>query len=194
MELHYLMRINESLPSKKKITAILMVIISFFYQGIMNGQSIRGFKNTESKNKSELNLVLLISDGGLNAQIIQCTDTTIKHGFGEVYPYDELYNSDISWDPDFEIDGVAYPITERKINNKEKMIIKNAMRVLQSKTFKDPYIIWDDYKYVLYVDNHKVGSAFTGSLDLEEFPLQFKMVILDILSLAAPIYPNYGIP
>ena len=192
MELQYPMRINESLL--KNVTAILMVIISFFYQGDISGQCISGFKNKKSKSKSELNLVLLISDGGLNAQIIQCTDTTIKHGFGEVYPYDELYNSDINWDPDFEIDGIAYPITERKINNNEKMIIKNAMRVLQSKAFKDPYVIWDDYKYVLYVDNHKVGSAFTGSLDLEEFPSQFKMVIIDILSLAAPIYPNYGIP
>lgn len=119
IELQYPKRIKEHLL-KRILTGVLMFVFICCYQVDIRGQSISEVKSKRTQGKSGLNLVLLISDGGLNAQIIQCTDTTIKHGFAEIYPYDELYNSDIKWDPDFEVDGVAYPITERRIKDDEK--------------------------------------------------------------------------
>lgn len=148
-------------------------------------------------------LTLIISDYGSYSptQIIQFTDSTMKHGFATViFPFDTLTNRDIIWEPDFELDGIKYPIIRRHLNDKEKGIVRYMIEKLENNSYEDQLGWKESYSYILYIDSIKVAYAFEDSLyphedlgQLDSLPSEFKQIFQNILSMAAPIYPNWGV-
>ena len=51
-------------------------------------------------------------------------------------------------------------------------------------------IVKDDWKFILYVNNIKVASGFTETLD--SFPKKISNIIKYMLEMASPLYPLNG--
>ena len=159
----------------------------------LNGQIAPKSKyNANNRGKYD-NLFLLISDGGDYAQVIQFSDTTLKHGFARVFPSEKLLNKDINWYEDFRIDDTYYPIKYKGLDDVEILKLKKIIKELSKTYYKDPNEIKDDYQYIIYINNRKVVSAFTLSLKYGTIPPNISRDILEILSIASPIYPYFGI-
>lgn len=150
----------------------------------------------KSLSNSDANqLMMLFSDNRSYSptQIIHISDSSIKHGFATVvYPFDVLESKDIFWEPSYSMDGVSYPITERMLSVQEKTELKRIINELQHHNYEDSYSYTDDYEFILYLNGHKIASAYTRSYDAGKLPIQFQDIITNILSLGEPIYPNNG--
>ena len=92
--------------------------------------------------KIEENSLTLLIAGDLSpsvSQIIQCSDKSLKHGFATViHPFDTIQKQDIIWEPNFEVDGIEYPIKERVLNHKERETIAYLLSELKTKSYFEP--------------------------------------------------------
>ncbi len=154
---------------------------------------------SENKNLSNSDVnqfMILISDNRSYSptQIIHISDSTIKHGFATVvYPFDELESKDIFWEHSYSIDGDSYPITERKLSQEERTEVKRIIMELQTHKFEDPYSYTDDYVYILYINGHKITSAYTRSYEERRLPIPFQEILTEIFTMSEPLYPNQDI-
>ena len=180
----------------KIFASCLLAMCALLFCRLIRNEAGNKSHYLDEKQDSVRTLTILISDYGPYSltQIIQFSDSTMKHGFATVvYPFDILEKKDVFWESMCEVDDKEYPILERKLNQNETEIIRKAIYEFELSPLVDPYSYTDDYQYIIYVDNRKVASIFTRSVDMEKFPRQYKILINDILSMAAPIYPNYGL-
>lgn len=180
----------------KIFTSCLLALCSLLFCRSIRNETGNASHYVDEKQYAFRTLTILISDYGPYSltQIIQFSDSTMKHGFATVvYPFDILGKKDVFWECMCEVDDKEYPILERKLNHNETEIIRKAIYEFESSSLVDPYSYTDDYQYIIYVGNRKVASVFTRSVDMEKFPRKYKILINDILSMAAPIYPNYGL-
>lgn len=180
----------------------IMVAIFFFYSCRKNervnsfdSQEYQEIQKTHSTEVDTDTLMVLISDyrSYSPTQIIQFNESSFKHGFATVvYPFDNLKSNDIIWEPSFEIDGIQYPIKEKKLNDYEMGEIRRFIKEFDGKYMEDYCSYTDDYQYILYINGRKVASAYTRSIESGKLPLKLKEAINEITSIAAPLYPNYG--
>ena len=123
------------------------------------------------------------------AQIISCTPTTLKYGYGSVVVEDTLQNN-IEWLHDYsEIEN--YSIRERKLDEEEKTFVSMAITELSNfACYESPIIVKDAWEYILYVDNIKVAYGYVGTLDT--FPKNISDIIEQLIAMVAPLYPLNG--
>ena len=177
----------------KKITILSIMFLAFGIVLQLNGQNAPKSKyNAHNIRKSD-NLLLLISDGGDYAQVLQFSDTILKHGYARVFPSEKLLDQDIEWYTDFKIKDIYYPIKYKRLDDAEIFKVKKIIKELSKTYYKDPNDIKDDYRYIIYINNHKVVSAFTLSLEYGTLPKKISRDISEMLSIASPIYPNFGL-
>lgn len=178
-----------------KILTCCLFVLGSLLSGEWIHKQNGGYRYPKKKEASET-LTVLISDYGpySTTQVIQISDSILTHGFATVvYPFDKIEAKDIIWEKNYK-DGVKeYPLVVRKLNNNEVQRVSNALKELDTISLTDPFAFTDDYHYVIYIDGNKVFSVFTRSLEMEEFPQEFKILMDDILSIASPLYPNFGL-
>ncbi|MDE7345752.1 MAG: hypothetical protein K2N48_03310 [Muribaculaceae bacterium] len=157
--------------------------------------------NTQQARDSTNNIVLhksllfLIYDGSPESptQIIQCTDSIVKHGFAYVtYPYDHLETRDIIWMKKLDIDGTSYHLVEKSLDSYKISFVNKIIAEIDSISNKEDYIVKDDYQYIIYIDNFKTLIISPQALILKDIPHEYKEIINSILLICHPLYPNYG--
>lgn len=162
---------------------------------------IKDAKCITHSNVLKKTLLFLISDGSSESvtQIIQCSDSTVKHGFAYVtFPYDHIETRDIEWISKFVIDDVTYPVVKRVMTNGEISSVDKTITQIEaiinshSYIIRNDYIIRDDYQYIFYIDNDKSLIISPQALYLDDTPLEYKEIVDNILSICAPLYPNFG--
>lgn len=118
----------------------------------------------------------------------------MKHGFAiVVYPFDVLDEGEIYWEPNFEIDGINYPIVERTLNLTEREKISKIIDDFESRSYLYSYECNDGYSYFIYFNDKKVASTMDFELTFEDISPKFKKNFEEIISMAEPLYPNYGV-
>ena len=148
--------------------------------------------------KIEENSLTLLIAGDLSpsvSQIIQCSDKSLKHGFATViHPFDTIQKQDIIWEPNFEVDGIEYPIKERVLNHKERETIAYLLSELKTKSYFEPSSVCHDaYYYILYINNRKITEICEFSINDQEVPDLYREALLFLLSMGKPLYPNFGV-
>ncbi len=161
-----------------------------------NGKcNLNQYTNTNQLYEKEESLTLLISDGSSESitQIIQCSNNSLKHGFATVvYPFNKIENRDIIWEPDFENQGIKYPIRERKLNLTEVQTVSSYISELDTVAYREFWGGRDEYLYILYVNKRKVLTATEDMLGQFDFPLKYEVVLKSMISMGQPLYPNFG--
>lgn len=140
-------------------------------------------------------LLVLISDyrSYSPTQVIQIVGSSMKYGFATVvYPFDQLSGKDIIWEPDFEMDAVRYPVIKRELSVSERKEIEIIINELNNADFIDSRSYTDDYQYIIYFKGQKIASAYTRSFESGALSSTLKEILAQILSMASPLYPNYG--
>lgn len=124
------------------------------------------------------------------AQIIYCTPTSLKYGYGSVLAETDTLKDDIEWFQSFdEIED--YKIIERELDPEERIFIVNSIKALSNTFFYEcPEIIKDAWQYILYVNNVKIAFGYEGSID--SFPLRLRYIILGMIEMVSPLYPMNG--
>ncbi len=177
--------------NKLILIAVILLCCTCNFQG--KEQNDANSKMPTHKQESSHTLTFFITDGLNYAQVIQCTDSTLKHGYAEVYLNDKLSESIFVWDESMDYKSGGYPIVERMLDDREREIVRSIIENLRHTTYKDPNEVKDDYQYMIYLDNQRVVSAFTLSLEIGDLPKGISKDILDILSIPAELYPNFWI-
>ena len=120
-------------------------------------------------------------------QIIYCTPTTMKYGYGSVLTESDTLKYNVKWFTDYsKIED--YSIKERNLDIEEQMFIDNAIKNLSDMHYESPVIVKDDWEYILYINNLKVVSGYVSSID--SFPPNIKEIIERLLKMASPLYPR----
>lgn len=155
------------------------------------------YTNSNETNTNEGCLTLFIADGLTEpfTQVIQCSKNTLKHGFATVpyYLFDQIELTDLIWEPDFEINGIKYPIKERRLNLKEIETISNFIFELDTISPAEFYGDREEYLYVLYINNRKVLTVTEDLIEQPELPIKYRTILKNVISMAKPLYPNFGL-
>ena len=153
----------------------------------------------ESDNHS---LVLLIHSGCIRmyiqdsdttavseTQIIWCSSSSLKYGFGSVFSEPDTLKNDIIWFSEYpKIED--YSILERNLDKEERAFITNSIKDLSGVHYVSPEIVKDDWEFILYVDNIKVASGYVSAI--ETFPQNIYDVIRGMVSMVTQLYPIPG--
>ncbi len=176
-----------------KINMLKIILLLFIV--CLNVQVNAHIRNTSKishvEKEASTNITLLISDGGNYAQVIQCNDTTLKHGYARVYPDEKLDDLDFEWYDSIEYKGKFYPVEERILDDKERQVVNRIIKNLRHCTYVDPNEVKDDYQYIIYLNDCRVISTFAFSLKRGDLPKLISNGILDLLSIPSNLYPNF---
>ena len=120
-------------------------------------------------------------------QIIYCSPTSIKYGYGSVLAESDTIANDLEWFSDYpKIED--YSIIERNLDTKEQIFVDNSIKELLNTRYENPIVVKDDWEYILYVNNIKVASGNVSSLD--SFPQKIHVIIERLLKMVSPLYPR----
>ncbi len=90
------------------------------------------------------------------------------------------------------MDGINYPIKERRFNSREIQTISSFISELDTVAYKEFWGGRDEYLYILYVNNRKVLTVTEDMVEQIDFPLEYKNVLRYVISISEPLYPNFG--
>lgn len=148
-----------------------------------NEEKVSSSSHGDMSNQEE-SITLILYFGDNNSQIIQCSDTTLIYGVGNVKVADEISGNDITW-------NLSYPKIERCLNSSQQKVVKTAVSKLSADTcYINPNVAKDNVEYVLYVNNRKVASGYEAFID--SFPKHIQDIIKELLLMASPLYPIHG--
>ncbi len=187
------------------IFVIILITTLFFYKTRHTSSAVKDYTDNHFSKESRTHIstksdvkgvLLLITDyrSYFPTQIIQISNSTLKHGFATVvYPFEEISKEDIFWEEAYILDGQSYPIIVKKINEQKSNRINRIIEEIKDSVFEDPCSFTDDYQYVLYFDGHKIASIHTRSLESGKLSYKLKDILNEIILAAKPLYPNYGL-
>ena len=140
-------------------------------------------------------ILFMISDGSSESptQIIQYSDTIIRHGFAYVtYPFDRIVSRDIVWIKKLDINGVSFPMVERVLTDDEISIINRIISNIEQIKDNGSYIVRDDYQYIVYLDKKKFLTVSPAVFNIRSTPHELNEIIDSIISISGQLYPNFG--
>lgn len=194
--------LNNNIVMNKGIFVVLMFFLISCHHNNNEKKDINdmeiGIAIQESDTIYNSSLMLLIHSGhvrmliqGLDTtvvsetQIIYCTPTSLKYGYGSVLTESDTLKNDVEWFTDYsKIED--YSIKERNLDTREQMFVQNAIKNLSNIHYESPIIVKDDWEYILYINNLKVASGYVSSID--SFPQNIKESIEQLLKMASPLY------
>ncbi|MDE6379556.1 MAG: hypothetical protein K2L11_03715 [Muribaculaceae bacterium] len=202
-------RFNQYIKTNMKysgvIIVLLLVLISCYRNNNENTNINSNTINSvvlDSDTTNNSSLVLLIHSGIVlmnihnldttvlsETQIIYCSPTTMKYGYGSVILDSDTLKNDMEWFSDYQ-NIENYSIIERNLNTEEQAFVNNSIKALSNTRYEDPIIVKDDWEYHLYANGIRVASGNVSSID--SFPDKIREIIKRLLKIASPLYQING--